>query len=159
MVELTGIEPVASSLRMSRAPSVRNAHSASEILSWSVRGPRNPAPVFASKQKPARRLARKAAIAPKRPATAAGCCTRAADTSPRDKAGKWPETVHESRSALDEASAFLLDVLAMRPRPSKELQVEARANGIAWATLRRAMPTVGVKKQKVGFSGPLGALS
>jgi hypothetical protein len=41
----------------------------------------------------------------------------------------------------------------MGPRPSKEVQAEAKARGITWATLRRAMPKAGVKKQKVGFQG------
>jgi hypothetical protein len=78
---------------------------------------------------------------------------RAADTSPRDEARKRPATAREHRSALDEATAFLLDVLAMGLRPTKEVQAEAKARGIAWATLRRAMPKAGVKKRKVGFQG------
>ena len=69
------------------------------------------------------------------------------------EARKRPESAREDRSALNEASAFLLDILAMGPRPSKEVQAEAKARGIAWATLRRSMPKAGVQKQKVGFQG------
>jgi len=82
-----------------------------------------------------------------------GAPLRAAGTSPRDEARKWPETARKSRSALDEAGAFLLEVLAMGPRPSKEVQAEAKARGISWATLRRAMRKAGVEKRKVGFQG------
>jgi len=82
-----------------------------------------------------------------------GAPRRAADPSPRDEIRKRPATARENRSALEEASAFLLQVLAKGPRPSKEVQAEAKARGIAWATLRRAMPKAGVKKRKVGFQG------
>jgi hypothetical protein len=78
---------------------------------------------------------------------------RAADTSARDEVSKRPATARENRSALDQASAFLVETLADGPRPSKEVQAEAKARGIAWATLRRAMPKAGVKKQKVRFQG------
>jgi len=78
---------------------------------------------------------------------------RAADTNRRDDATKSPGTARETRSALDEAGAFLLGVLAMGPRLSKEVRAEAKVRGIAWATIRRAMPKVGVQKQKAGFQG------
>lgn len=78
---------------------------------------------------------------------------RAADTSSMDEARERPESAQKTRSALDEAGAFLREVLAMGPRPSKEVRAEAEARGISWATLRRATPSAGVKKRKAGFQG------
>jgi putative DNA primase/helicase len=64
-----------------------------------------------------------------------------------------PEPSREDRSALDEAIRFLLEFLAAGPRPSKEVQAEAKAQGISLATIRRAEPKAGVERRKTGYQG------
>lgn len=54
------------------------------------------------------------------------------------------------RSALDEAKDLLSTLLNHAPRPTKDVEREARAAGIADRTLRRAKAELGVRSQKVG---------
>jgi len=51
--------------------------------------------------------------------------------------------------ALDEAVEWLGDALANGPRPSREMLQDARENGIAEKTLRRASKRLGIKPVKV----------
>jgi len=53
-----------------------------------------------------------------------------------------------SRSALENAVAFLQDALADGPVPSKDLIADAKENSIAEKTLRRAFNSIGGKPQK-----------
>lgn len=80
--------------------------------------------------------------------------------SPQDASRETTETTRrgdetgpKSRTALEEATAFLLAVLATGPRPTTQVRAEAVARGISWATLRRGMPIAGVQKRKLGFQG------
>lgn len=60
----------------------------------------------------------------------------------------------EERSALEEAEEFLRNALADGPQPSKEIQEQAKANGISPATLRRAQSSLKVVKRPGGFGQP-----
>jgi hypothetical protein len=57
------------------------------------------------------------------------------------------------RSKLDEAKGFLQDVLSSGPAGSIEVEKEAKAVGIAAATLRRAKTAMGIKARKAAFGG------
>lgn len=57
----------------------------------------------------------------------------------------------EGRDALAEASAFLQQALADGERPSKEVEAEAKSQGIAAMTLKRARWSVGVAVRREGF--------
>jgi hypothetical protein len=59
----------------------------------------------------------------------------------------------EERTALDEAKTFLMDLLASGPVEAKRVQKEAKAAGIADATLRRAKKALGVRVEKHEFQG------
>jgi hypothetical protein len=59
----------------------------------------------------------------------------------------------EERSALDEAKDFLEATLHSEPRKVYEITKQARREGIADRTLRRAAKEMGVEKQRIGF-GP-----
>lgn len=48
------------------------------------------------------------------------------------------------------AEAFLLNALRYRPKPAREIEVQARKSGIAVSTLRRACKNFGVKKIRIG---------
>ncbi len=61
-----------------------------------------------------------------------------------------PEQATEEKSALEEAEAFLLDLLAAGPVDSKTVFKEARRLGIAERTLKRAKAKAGIKSQKIG---------
>jgi hypothetical protein len=56
----------------------------------------------------------------------------------------------EGVSALDEAVEFLRETLADGPMPAKDVEREAKAAGIAWATVRRAKGRVGVQSGRDG---------
>ena len=56
----------------------------------------------------------------------------------------------------EDAKAFLLEVLADGPVPSKEIERDAKANGIAQRTLFRAKSSLSVQATRIGF-GPGGA--
>lgn len=65
-------------------------------------------------------------------------------TDPEEKVGDDGEN-----SAKDEAVEFLLELLGDGSAPSKHVEAEAKAAGIAWRTVRRASDTLGVKKRKL----------
>jgi hypothetical protein len=60
---------------------------------------------------------------------------------------------HEEKGARDEAKAFLADLLADGPMPSKEVLKNARDAGVAERTLRRAAQDLGVQKSKTAMEG------
>ena len=60
-----------------------------------------------------------------------------------------------------EAEEFLRDVLSGGPRPSIEIEAEARGAGVSWRTVRRAQKAIGIKPYRkaeagdgLGKSGP-----
>lgn len=57
----------------------------------------------------------------------------------------------ESSSARREAEEWLRDKLAEGPSPVKEIQVESKAAGHSWATIRRAKDTLSVIAQKSSY--------
>jgi hypothetical protein len=59
-----------------------------------------------------------------------------------------------NRSALDEAVAWLQEVLADGPKPGKEVKEAANPDGIAARTLERARSHLGVIAGPDGFGGP-----
>jgi AAA domain len=59
----------------------------------------------------------------------------------------------EERSALEEASDWLRELLELGPKPAAEVLRDARRDGIAEKTLRRARSRLGVKSSREGF-GP-----
>ena len=69
-----------------------------------------------------------------------------------------PDRTDAERSALEEAKAFLLDVLADGPRPAKEVEAEAPEAGISLPTLKRARAALGVRaiREQEGFGGKKG---
>ena len=58
-----------------------------------------------------------------------------------------------ARSAKDEASDFLEDLLAAGPVPAKEVQAAAREAGISTKSLRTAKDALGIKPEKSGMKG------
>lgn len=52
-------------------------------------------------------------------------------------------------SAVDEASAFLLEVLSDGPRPTAEVRKLAREASVSWSTVKRAKTALGVKSEQV----------
>ena len=67
-------------------------------------------------------------------------------TEPDDGTGGTSESA--DKSAQDEAEEFLIDLLKDGPSPTKHVEAEAKAAGIAWRTVRRASDTLSVKKRK-----------
>lgn len=62
----------------------------------------------------------------------------------------------DARDALEEARAFLRELLADGPVAAETARAEARKAGIAEATLRRAKAGLGVRSEKTGFQQPCG---
>ncbi|WP_086120950.1 AAA family ATPase [Hydrogenophaga sp. IBVHS2] len=58
------------------------------------------------------------------------------------------EADDEEKSAQDCAAEFLTDLLRDGPTPTKTVEAEAKAAGIAWRTVRRASDALHVKKRK-----------
>lgn len=54
--------------------------------------------------------------------------------------------------AQAEAEQFLRESLAAGPTPTKTLEAEAKAAGLAWRTVRRAADSIGVRRKKGGMS-------
>lgn len=52
-------------------------------------------------------------------------------------------------SARDEAEDFLIQLLKDGPAPTKHVEIEAKAAGIAWRTVRRASDSLAIKKRKM----------
>ncbi|APW46918.1 AAA family ATPase [Rhodoferax antarcticus] len=67
-------------------------------------------------------------------------------TEPDDGASGPSESA--DKSAQDEAEEFLIELLKDGPSPTKHVETEAKAAGLAWRTVRRASDTLGVKKRK-----------
>ena len=57
-------------------------------------------------------------------------------------------------SAVDEAIDWLRTALSDGPRPSKELEEEARKNEISGKTLERAKKEIGVESRPGGYRKP-----
>ena len=66
-------------------------------------------------------------------------------TDPNEGGGADDE---EENSARDSAEEFLKELLSDGPAPTKHVEAEAKAAGIAWRTVRRASDALTVKKQK-----------
>jgi len=61
----------------------------------------------------------------------------------------------EERSAIEDASEFLVSCLENGPVPKHEIEKQAKEAGIAWATVRRAKDRLKVKSRKsLGGFGP-----
>lgn len=60
----------------------------------------------------------------------------------------------DSGSAIDDAEAFLRDLLDKGGKPQKDVRKLAAAEGHAWATVRRAKDRLGVVARKEGMTGP-----
>lgn len=58
------------------------------------------------------------------------------------------ESSGDGKSAVDAASTFLLEVLAVGLTPSKAVQAEAKDAGVSWASCKRAADNLGVVKRK-----------
>jgi hypothetical protein len=54
------------------------------------------------------------------------------------------------------AEAFLADLLAEGPVPTRQVQAEAREAGMAWRTVERAKASLSVVAERVGKPGPKG---
>lgn len=59
------------------------------------------------------------------------------------------EEENEKRSARDEAEDFLIQVLKDGPSPVKHIELESRAAGLSWSTVRRASDALHIKKRKM----------
>jgi hypothetical protein len=56
-------------------------------------------------------------------------------------------------TARDEAQDLLRGILASGSVPTKDIQAEAKAAGLSWATIRRAKDRIGVRAAKTGPDG------
>jgi hypothetical protein len=63
------------------------------------------------------------------------------------------EEVEAKRSKRDVAADWLCAVLHNGPVPQKEIEAKAGAEGIAWATVRRAANEIGVRAEREGLAG------
>lgn len=59
----------------------------------------------------------------------------------------------ESKSALEEAKQYLIEVLADGAVAQKEIKEGAEGAGLTWATVRRAKGLLGIKPHKAGMDG------
>ena len=59
----------------------------------------------------------------------------------------------EDKSAQDDAVDFLQEVLWDGPKPTKQVQLEAKRRGLSWRTINRAKQKAGAESQKSGFDG------
>ncbi|HWQ39359.1 MAG TPA: AAA family ATPase [Burkholderiales bacterium] len=62
-----------------------------------------------------------------------------------------PAQAAEERSAVEDATEFLRDLLADRPLSSRQVRAEAEGAGHSWAAVRRAQKRLGVKVTKAGM--------
>jgi hypothetical protein len=60
----------------------------------------------------------------------------------------------EERSELEDAKAFLENLLADGPVSSKQIRADAEGAGYSWATVRRAQKALGIVAEKEGMKGP-----
>jgi putative DNA primase/helicase len=78
------------------------------------------------------------------------------ESSHVDKTADQALQANEARSgdrASAESEEFLKSILGNGPVPSKQIQSEAKAAGLSWATVRRAQSRLGIKAQKTGMDG------
>jgi len=64
-----------------------------------------------------------------------------------------PRTNHAPSRPRDMAAKWLRDLLAGGPMPVREIEDEAGAAGVSWATVRRAAGGLGITTQKAGYEG------
>ena len=64
-----------------------------------------------------------------------------------------PESNDEETGAMAEAKDFLSSALAQGARPAKDVEAEARQEGIRERTLKRAKKLLGVRSRKCGMTG------
>ncbi len=62
----------------------------------------------------------------------------------------------EDRTAVDEASEWLADLLGVEPLPAAQVKTEASRAGLSWSTVRRAKADVGVESRRWGRPGEEG---
>lgn len=76
-----------------------------------------------------------------------------------DEALAAQATAGEDRSAREEATDWLRDALAHGPRPRRDLERAAQADGLAWKTIQRGAKVLGVTMTRAGFgAGSIWAL-
>jgi putative DNA primase/helicase len=63
----------------------------------------------------------------------------------------------QDRTATEEAADFLRELLADGPVPQKDIEAQADAAGLSWATVKRAKKIAGVKAERRGVEGERGA--
>jgi hypothetical protein len=63
------------------------------------------------------------------------------------------QATDEDKSAEDDAVDFLHETLWDVPKPTKQVQLEAKIRGLSWRTINRAKQKAGVESQKSGFNG------
>jgi hypothetical protein len=63
------------------------------------------------------------------------------------------QATDEDKSAQDDAVDFLHETLWDVPKPTKQVQLEAKIRGLSWRTINRAKQKAGVESQKSGFNG------
>jgi putative DNA primase/helicase len=63
------------------------------------------------------------------------------------------ESPDDAGDALEDAEAFLLDILEGSPVATKEIKTAAAAHGHRWRTVERAKGTLGIEATKEGFAG------
>jgi RecA-family ATPase len=64
------------------------------------------------------------------------------------------ETASEDdKSAQDDAADFLQEFLWDGPKPTKQVQLEARRRGLSWRTIKRAKTKAGAQSHKSSFDG------
>ena len=68
--------------------------------------------------------------------------------SARDALAEAEHSHQEREMPLDEAKGFLRELLAAGPVASNEVKSAAEANGLSWASVRRAKKALGIKAHK-----------
>jgi hypothetical protein len=58
-----------------------------------------------------------------------------------------------SAPAREAAEDFLRMILADRPLPVRQIESEAKAAGLAWATVKRAKDALGIRASKTALDG------
>lgn len=64
-----------------------------------------------------------------------------------------PPVHDDERSDLDDAKAFLRELLAKGPVPSKQIRADTEGAGHAWRTIQRAQKALGIVAVKDGMKG------
>lgn len=71
----------------------------------------------------------------------------------REILGEVEHNDDDETGAAKDAEQFLRDLLADGPKPTKQIKADADGAGYAWATIRRAQKSLGVKAYKNGMKG------